>query len=215
MAFHGMIGRKAGMTQIFDDEGNAVPVSVIELGPNPVVQVRTQETDGYSALQLGFGARKDKHTNQPEGGHFKKAGVAPQKVLCEFRSSSETIGETTAGDTITVACLEGIEYVDIAGTSKGAGFAGVIKRHNMSGCATMTHGTHEVFRHGGSIGNRAFPGRVWKGKNMAGHMGSERVTVQNLKVVRIDAERNILLVRGGVPGHRNAIVEVRPSVKRG
>lgn len=213
MAFHGMIGRKVGMTQIFDDNGHAVPVTVIELGPNPIVQIRNEETDGYSAVQLGFGKRRSYLINKPESGHLKKAGQENLRYLREFRVDS--LEGLEAGQELTVADLEGIDFVDISGTSKGAGFAGVMKRHNMKGAATKTHGTHEFFRHAGSIGNRAFPGRVWKGKRMAGHMGAERVTVQNLRVARIDAEKNLLLVRGGVPGPRNGLVEVRAAVKKG
>lgn len=212
MAFHGMIGRKVGMTQIFDDAGHAVPVTVIELGPNPIVQIRNEETDGYQAVQVGFGHRREVLINKPEAGHLKKANQESLRHLREFRV--DDVEGLEVGHEFTVADMEGMEFVDVSATSKGCGFAGVMKRHNMKGAATKTHGTHEFFRHAGSIGNRAFPGRVWKGKRMAGHMGAERVTVQNLKVARIDAERNLLLVRGGVPGPRNGLVEVRAAVKK-
>ena len=214
MAFHGMIGRKLGMTQIFSEDGSALPVTVLEMGPNAITQVRTEETDGYTAIQLAFGERKEKNLNKPTIGHLKKAGVAPAAELCEFRVPSDELEGYEAGAQLTVEILEGVEHIDVSGTSKGHGFTGVMVRHNFAGCNTMTHGTHEAFRHGGSIGMGTYPGRVFKGKPMPGHMGNKRNTVQSLQVVRIDTERNLLLVKGGVPGPRNGVIEIRPAVKK-
>lgn len=214
MAFHGMIGRKLGMTQIFSEDGTAVPVTVLEMAPNAITQVRTQDTDGYTAVQVAYGERKEKNLSKPELGHFKKAGVAPAAFVREFRVPAEELEGYEAGAQVTVETLEGVEHVDVAGTSKGSGFTGVMKRHNFAGCNTQTHGTHEYFRHGGSIGMGTFPGRVFKGKKMAGQHGNKRHTIQNLKVVRVDAERNLILVKGGVPGPRNGMIEVRPAVKK-
>ncbi|MDE0881836.1 MAG: 50S ribosomal protein L3 [Myxococcota bacterium] len=214
MAFHGMIGRKLGMTQIFTDEGNAVAVTVLEMQPNAISQVRTEEVDGYNAIQLAFGSRKEKNLTKPVIGHLKKAGVAGAQRLREFRVPAGELEGYKAGGSIGVDVLEGVDHIDVAATSKGHGFTGVVVRHNFAGCNTMTHGTHEAFRHGGSIGMGTFPGRVFKGKKMAGQMGNKRVTVQSLKIIRIDTERNLVLVRGGVPGARNAVVEIRPAVKK-
>jgi large subunit ribosomal protein L3 len=214
MAFHGMIGRKLGMTQMFTDEGNAVAVTVLEMQPNAISQIRTEEVDGYSAIQLTFGSRKEKNLTKPVIGHLNKAGVAGAQRLCEFRVPAGELEGYEAGGSVGVDVLEGIDHIDVSATSKGHGFTGVVVRHNFAGCNTMTHGTHEAFRHGGSIGMGTFPGRVFKGKKMAGQMGNKRVTVQSLKIMRIDSERNLVLVRGGVPGARNAVVEIRPAVKK-
>ena len=209
-----MIGRKVGMTQVFTEDGNAVPVTVLEMGPNAITQIRTEETDGYAAIQVGFGTRAEKNLSKPVIGHLNKSGTAPCETLGEFRVPGDELEGYEAGASITVDALEGVSHIDLSAISKGRGFTGVMKRHNMAGCNTQTHGTHEYFRHGGSIGMGTFPGRVFKGKRMPGQYGAKRCTVQNLQVVRIDAERNLLLVKGGVPGPRNGTVEIRPAVKK-
>jgi len=214
MAFHGLIGRKIGMTQIFTDEGNALPVTVIEVTPNVITQLRTDETDGYTAIQVAHGERAEKNLTKPVLGHLKKAGAAPAARIKEFRVPAGEMAGYELGGTVGVDTLDGVVHVDVAGISKGRGFSGVMRRHNFAGCNTMTHGTHEYFRHGGSIGMGTFPGRVFKGKKMPGQYGNKRITVQNLKVVRIDAERNLVLLKGGVPGPRNGILEIRPAVKK-
>jgi large subunit ribosomal protein L3 len=204
----GLIGKKLGMTQVFAKGGELVPVTVILAGPCTVVQKRTSETDGYSAVQLGFGEKKAQRLSKAEREHRKKASKMPS-VLREFRDGADL----EVGAEVKVADLfkEG-DLVDVTGVSKGRGYQGVIKRHGFSGFPA-THGTHEYFRHGGSIGNRTHPGRVFKNKRMAGHMGSERVTAQNLAVVAVRAEDNVLLVRGAVPGGKNGLLFIRPAVK--
>ncbi len=211
----GLIGRKVGMTQIFSPDGMVLPVTVIEAGPCTVLRVKTESSpDGYNALQLGFGERKANRATKPELGHFRAAGVegAMAKVR-EVRVSADTVANTEVGKQLTVADVftEG-GAVDVTGRSKGRGFAGVMKRYNFRGFI-RTHGTHEFFRHGGSIGTRLTPGMTLKGKKMPGHMGSERVTVQNLKVARVDPERNLVFVQGGVPGPNGSFVMVRRAVK--
>lgn len=203
----GLIGKKLGMTQIFQDDGAVVPVTVILAGPNVVTQKKTEETDGYSALQLGFEDKKEHRTNKPDKGHFKRAGVKPKKHLAEFRDFPEELNE---GDEVTVSIFSEGELVDVTGTSKGKGFAGTIKRYNFAR-GPMTHGSHN-HRAPGSIGavNAA---RVFKGTKMAGRMGNERVTIQNLEVVKIDTEKNLILVKGAVPGPKNSIVYIREAVK--
>ncbi|RME23395.1 MAG: 50S ribosomal protein L3 [Deltaproteobacteria bacterium] len=210
----GLIGRKIGMTQLFSDDGTATAVTVIEAGPNAVIQVKTADgPDRYNAVQLGFEDKKPSRTTRPEQGHFDKAGVTPKKHVVEFRLSEDAVKGYTPGQSVGVADVftEG-DLVDVSGTSKGRGFAGVMKRHGFRGFI-RTHGTHEYFRHGGSIGTRLTPGHVLKGKKMSGHMGAERVTVQNLKVVKVDAEHNLLFLKGGVPGPNGGIVRVRKAVK--
>ncbi|HHU92603.1 MAG TPA: 50S ribosomal protein L3 [Halanaerobiaceae bacterium] len=203
----GLIGKKLGMTQIFQDDGAVVPVTVILAGPNVVTQKKTEETDGYSALQLGFEDKKEHRTNKPDKGHFKRAGVKPKKHLAEFRDFPEELNE---GDEVTVSIFSEGELVDVTGTSKGKGFAGTIKRYNFAR-GPMTHGSHN-HRAPGSIGavNAA---RVFKGTKMAGRMGNERVTIQNLEVVKIDTEKNLILVKGAVPGPKNSIVYIKEAVK--
>lgn len=211
----GLIGRKLGMTQIFDDAGNVSGVTVIEVGPNTILQVKTGDTkDGYAALQLGFAAKKPQRATKAELGHVKAAGVEGAfKVVREVRVAADAIGAHAKGGTIGVGDVFAANTkVDVSGISKGRGFAGVMKRHNFSGFK-RTHGAHEYFRHGGSIGTRLTPGMTLKGVKMPGHMGAAKVTVQNLRVVRIDAERNLLFVRGGVPGPDGAYVLVRQAVK--
>ena len=200
-----ILGRKIGMTQVWDEDDNVVPVTVIQAGPCPVSQVKTEATDGYNAVQIGFGEIKEKNVNKPMSGHFAKAGIKPVRHLREVRVDADDT--TKVGDMITVANFEGVEKVDVIGTSKGKGFQGRIKRWNQRR-GPMTHGSH-FHRHPGSIGQCAYPSRVLKGLKMAGHMGNERVTVKNLKVVRIDVEQNLMLVKGAVPGGRNGLVAIR------
>ncbi len=202
----GLIGKKIGMTSVFSADGKNVPCTVIEVGPCVVTQVKTAETDGYSALQLGFVEKKDKHTNAPEAGHFKKAGVNPQRHLAEFKGFE---GEYKAGDTITVDSLfTESDFVDIQGTSKGKGYQGVVKRHGFGGVGQSTHGQHNRLRAPGSIGACSYPAKVFKGMRMAGQMGSECVTVQNLQVLRVMPEHNLLLIKGSIPGCKGSIVKI-------
>lgn len=208
-----MLGRKVGMTQRFDGEGRAVPVTVIELAPCPIVQKKTCKTDGYDAVQLGIGTRRKSRTTKAIAGHFKKYGVEPTAKLREIRLNAKEIKEVEAGSAINISMFEAGEYIDVAGTSKGKGTAGVIKRWNFHG-QKATHGAHENFRHGGAIGQCATPAKLMKGKKMAGRMGNVLVSTQNLLVVDIKEEQNLLYVRGAVPGANNGIVHVRKSVKR-
>ena len=200
-----ILGRKLGMTQVFDEDDNVVPVTVIQAGPCTVSQVKTKATDGYDAVQIGFGDIKPKHVNKPMAGHFKAAGVEPMRYLREVRVPEGE--EHKCGDVVSVADFAECAAVDVTGASKGKGFQGTIKRWNFSR-GPMTHGSRNQ-RRPGSIGQCAYPARVRKGLHMAGHMGNERVTVKNLKVVRVDAEQNLMLVKGAVPGGKNAIVSVR------
>ncbi|HHO50584.1 MAG TPA: 50S ribosomal protein L3 [Deltaproteobacteria bacterium] len=213
----GLLGRKIGMTQLFAEDGAVIPVTVIQAGPCTVMQVKTAGSrDGYDAVQLGFGTKKTHRANKPELGRLESARMEePPTHVREFRLDAETVGTMEPGRVLTVADVfaEG-EKVDVCGTSKGRGFAGVMKRYNMKGFI-RTHGVHEFFRHGGSIGTRLTPGMVLKGKKMPGHLGSERVTVQNLHVARVDTERNLIFIRGGVPGPNGAVVSVRKAVKAG
>ena len=205
----GLIGKKLGMTQLFDANGTVVPVTVIEAGPCVVAQKKTVENDGYEAVQIGFGDLKASKVNGPMKGHFAKNDVAPKKVLRELRL--EDIAAVNVGDILKADIFAEGESVDVRGTSKGKGYAGVIKRWNFSRLKE-SHGTGPVHRHGGSLGV-IDPARVFKGKKMAGHLGNERVTVQNLKVVKIDAENNIIAVKGAVPGPKGGIVVLTDSVK--
>lgn len=201
----GLIGRKIGMTSIFDEHGKNIPCTVLEVGPCVVTQVRTEAVDGYSALQLGFDDKAEKRTRKSEMGHFKKAGAAPKKKVIEFRDFE---GEHQLGDTIKVDLFVEGEFVDVVGTSKGKGFQGVVKRHGFAGVGQATHGQHNRLRAPGSIGASATPSRVFKGMRMAGRMGGERVTVQNLRVLKVVPEKNLLVVKGCVPGHKNAYVTI-------
>ena len=205
----GIIGRKIGMTQIFDEKGNVIPVTVIEAGPCVVAQVKTEETDGYNAIQLGFGEVKDKHINKPETGHFAKAKLANKKHLREFRL--ESIENYKVGDEIKADIFEAGEKIDVQGTSKGKGFQGVIKRHGQHR-GPMGHGSM-YHRRPGSMGSTSSPGRVFKGKKLPGHMGVQTVTIQNLDVVRVDMDKNVLLVKGSVPGPKGAILKIKATVK--
>lgn len=200
-----ILGRKLGMTQIFDEDDNFVPVTVILAGPCTVSQVKTKETDGYEAVQIGFGALKPKHVNKPMAGHFAKAGVEPMKYLREVRVDDAS--QYSCGDKVTVEAFADVKAVDVTGTSKGKGFQGTVKRWNFYR-GPMAHGSRNQ-REPGSIGQCAYPARVRKGLHMAGHMGDERVTVKNLKLVRVDAEQNLMLVKGAVPGGKDAIVSIR------
>ena len=200
-----ILGRKIGMTQVWDEDDNVVPVTVILAGPCTVSQVKTKETDGYDAVQIGFGDIKAKKVNKPMAGHFAKAGVEPMRYLREVRV--EDASEYKPGDQVTVADFAEVKSVDVIGTSKGKGFQGTIKRWNFHR-GPMTHGSRNQ-RKPGSIGQCAYPARVRKGLHMAGHMGDERVTVKNLKLVRVDTDQNLLLVKGAVPGGKNALVQVR------
>ena len=205
----GIVGKKLGMTQLFDEKGNVIPVTVIEAGPCMVCQKKTVENDGYEAVQIGYGDLKASKVNKPMKGHFAKNDVAPKKVLREFRF--DDISAINVGDVIKADVFAEGDKVDVRGTSKGKGYAGVIKRWNFSRLK-MSHGTGPVARHGGSLGV-IDPARVFKGKKMAGHLGAERVTVQNLDVVKIDAENNIIAVKGAVPGPKGGIVVLTDSVK--
>ena len=206
----GLIGRKIGMTQVFDEKGNVIPVTVVELGPCAVVQKKTVENDGYNAVQLGFEDKKVTNTNKPMAGHFDKANVAPKKILKEFRLEDDSA--LNVGDIIKADIFAAGEKVDVIGTSKGKGTAGVIKRWNFSRLKE-THGTGPVARHAGSLGV-IDPARIFKGKRMAGHLGHERVTIQNLDVVKVDAENNLIAIKGAIPGPKKGIVMVVNSVKK-
>ena len=205
-----ILGKKIGMTQIFED-GKAIPVTVIEAGPNYVLQTKTVEKDGYTAIQVGFDEKKEKNTVKPLMGIFNKAGVKPQRFVKEFKV--ETVEGYSLGQEIKVDALANAEFVDITGTSKGKGTAGVMKRHNFHG-NRATHGVSRNHRLGGSIGNSSTPGEVYKGRKMAGRMGNEKVTVQNLKVVRVDVENNLLLVKGAVPGAKNGYLTIKAALKK-
>ncbi len=206
MKLPGLIGKKVGMTSVFSVEGKSIPCTVIECGPCVVTQVKTVETDGYSALQLGFDEKKEKHTTKPLSGHFKKAGTTPKRKLIEFTGFAE---EHKLGDVIDVRLFEGVDYVDVVGTSKGKGFQGVVRRHGFNGVGQTTHGQHNRLRAPGSIGACSTPARVFKGMRMAGRMGGERVTVENLEVLKVIPENNLLLVKGSVPGTKGSYVIIQ------
>ena len=206
----GLIGKKIGMTQIFDDNGNVIPVTVVEAGPCTVVQKKTVENDGYEAVQVGFGEVKISRVNKPQAGHFKKADVAMKRTLKEFRladTSALNVGDIVKADVFAVG-----DRVDVVGTSKGKGTAGAIKRWNFSRLKE-THGSGPVARHAGSLGACSDPSRVFKGKKLAGHLGAERVTVQNLDIVKVDAENNLIAVKGAIPGPKGGIVVLADTVK--
>ncbi len=199
----GLIGKKIGMTSVFSADGKNVPCTVIEVGPCVVTQVKTVENDGYAALQLGFEDTKEKHLSKPELGHLQKAGGQLKRHLAEFKGFE---GEYALGDTITVDFFDGVEFVDVVGTSKGKGFQGVVKRHGFGGVGQSTHGQHNRLRAPGSVGACSYPAKVFKGTRMAGQMGNERVTVQNLQVVKIIPEYNITMIKGSIPGSKGSIV---------
>ncbi len=201
----GIIGKKIGMTSIYDVNGKNIPCTVIEAGPCVITQVKTPETDGYNALQLGFEDQKESRINKPSMGHFKKAGALPKKKLVEFRDFE---GEHNLGDSITVDIFVEGEFVDVAGTSKGKGFQGVVKRHNFRGVGDATHGQHNRMRAPGSIGAASYPARVFKGMRMAGQMGNKRVKTTNLEVMKVFPAKNLLVVKGAIPGPKNSYVIV-------
>ena len=208
----GLIGRKIGMMQFYNTEGNMIPVTVVETGPCVVVQKKQVASDGYDALQVGFGSKKAQRVNKAGQGHMGKAGKGAFEVLKEFRV--DDVAQYEVGQEIKATELFKVgDLIDVSGISKGHGFTGVIKRWSFAGFPG-SHGTHEYFRHGGSIGNRSYPGRVRKGKKMAGHWGNEKISTQNLEVIEIRAEENLLLVRGAVPGAKRGVVILRPAVKR-
>ncbi len=206
----GIIGKKIGMTQLFDENGMVVPVTVVEAGPCVVVQKKTVESDGYTAVQVGFGEVKAKKLTKPAKGHFDKAGVAPKKTLKEFRFDS--IDEINVGDIIKADTFAAGDKVDVCGISKGKGYAGTIKRWN-GHSLRASHGTGPVHRHAGSNGSTSTPSRVYKGKKLPGHLGAERVTVQNLAIVKVDAENNLIAVKGAIPGAKGGIVVLTDTVK--
>ncbi len=208
----GLIAKKIGMTQIFDENGTRIPVTVLVAAGNTVTAHRTTERDGYVALQIGFGEKRSQRTNKPDAGRFSTAGVTPRYCVRELRVAESELGEHPVGSDLPLSIFGEGDIVDVTGTSKGKGFQGVIKRHHMEG-EKRSHGQHEVYRHGGSIGCRKTPGRVMLGKRMAGHMGNQRVTQQNLKIAKIMADEGLILVRGTIPGSNNGYVTIRRSIK--
>jgi large subunit ribosomal protein L3 len=211
----GLIGTKLGNTQIFLDDGEVRRVTAIKAGPCVVLGKRTPSKDGYAALQLGFGSRREKLVSKPEAGNFKKAGVNAQRVVREFRIDESLLERFEVGQTLGVADIfrDG-QFVDVSATSKGRGFTGVMKRHNFAGAGTVGHGTHEAKRHGGSIGQNMTPGHTLRGQKMAGQYGNKRATILNLRIVKVLSEENIVLIEGGVPGPRNGVIMVKAAVKR-
>lgn len=208
----GLLGTKLGMTQIFDENNRVVPVTVVEAGPCVVTQIRTPETDGYSAIQIAYGEIDSRKVKKPQAGHFKKAGTTPRRHVAEIRMADTSAYEV--GQDITVELFQDVEFVDVTGTSKGKGFAGGMKRHGFAGQGAA-HGNQASHRRVGGIGACATPGRIFKGKRMAGRMGADRVTTQNLKIQKIDADANLLLIKGAIPGNRGGIVTVKTAVKGG
>lgn len=208
----GLVGRKVGMTRIFTEQGESIPVTVLEMEPNRITQVKTSENDGYNAIQVTVGNRRANRVNKAASGHFAKAGVEAGRKTVEFRLGDNEATELTAGSEIKADIFEAGQIVDVTGTSIGKGFQGGIKRHNFHR-QDMTHGNSLSHRSNGSIGQNQTPGRVFKGKKMSGHMGAVKCTVQNLEIVRVDVDKNLLLVRGGVPGAKNSDVIVKPAVK--
>ncbi|WLD23346.1 50S ribosomal protein L3 [Flavobacterium dauae] len=202
----GLIGKKIGMTSIFDENGKNIPCTVIELGPCVVTQVRTKEVDGYEAYQLGFDDAREKNATKAAAGHFKKAGTSVKKKVVEIQDFESAYG---LGDVITVDLFAEGDFVDVQGTSKGKGFQGVVKRHGFGGVGQATHGQHNRLRAPGSVGASSYPSRVFKGMRMAGRTGGEKVTVQNLRVLKVVADKNLLVVKGAVPGHKNSYVIVQ------
>lgn len=208
----GILGTKLGMTQIFDEDNRVIPVTVVEAGPCVVTQIRTVETDGYNAIQIAYGEIDPRKANKPAAGHFKKAGVTPRRHVAEIRM--DDVSGYELGQDVTVEIFEGINFVDVTGTTKGKGYAGAMKRHGFVGQGAA-HGNQAAHRRVGGIGACATPGRVFKGTRMAGRMGSDRVTTQNLKVQKIDADANLILIKGAIPGVRGGIVTVKTAVKGG
>lgn len=210
----GLLGQKLGMTRVFAEDGSSIPVTVLSVMNNRIVQVKTQATDGYDSVQVTYGAKKANRVTKPLKGHYAKAGVEAGVKLHEFTLNAEEVAQFTAGSAVSLDIFEAGQMVDVTGTSKGKGFSGVIKRHNFSS-NRATHGNSVSHNAPGSIGQRQDPGRVFPGKRMAGHLGNVKVTTQNLEVVRVDSERGLLLIKGAVPGSKGGNVIVRPSVKAG
>ena len=208
----GLIGKKQGMSRLFTDEGNSFPVTVISVLPNTITQVKTREVDGYSSIQVTTGSKSQKHLKKPESGHFRKASVDPGEGLWEFVIQEDDIGELKVGESISLDQFEEGQKVDVSGTSIGKGFSGVVKRWNFA-MQDATHGNSLSHRAPGSIGQCQTPGRVWKGKKMSGHMGSKKVTVQNLKIQSLDIENRLVLLKGSVPGPKGSHIVLKPSVK--
>ena len=202
----GLIGKKIGMTSLYDEKGNNLACTIIEAGPCVVTQIKNEEKDGYNSVQLGFLDKKERNINKAEAGHFKNAKTAPKSNLFEFKNFEN---ELSVGDILNVDHFSEGEFVDISGISKGKGFQGVVKRHGFAGVGQSTHGQHNRLRAPGSIGAASYPARVFKGMKMAGQMGNEKVTVQNLKVIKVVPEKNLLVIKGCVPGHKNSIVTIR------
>ena len=202
----GLIGKKIGMTSLYDEKGNNLACTIIEAGPCVVTQIKNEEKDGYNSVQLGFIDKKERNINKAEAGHFKNAKTAPKSNLFEFKNFEN---ELSVGDVLNVDHFSEGEFVDISGISKGKGFQGVVKRHGFAGVGQSTHGQHNRLRAPGSIGAASYPARVFKGMKMAGQMGNEKVTVQNLKVIKVVPEKNLLVIKGCVPGHKNSIVTIR------
>ena len=202
----GLIGKKIGMTSLYDEKGNNLACTIIEAGPCVVTQIKNEEKDGYNSVQLGFLDKKERNINKAEAGHFKNAKTAPKRNLFEFKNFEN---ELSIGDVLNVDHFTEGEFVDISGISKGKGFQGVVKRHGFAGVGQSTHGQHNRLRAPGSIGAASYPARVFKGMKMAGQMGNEKVTVQNLKVIKVVPEKNLLVIKGCVPGHKNSIVTIR------
>ena len=202
----GLIGKKIGMTSLYDEKGNNLACTIIEAGPCVVTQIKNEEKDGYNSVQLGFLDKKERNINKAEAGHFKNAKTTPKSNLFEFKNFEN---ELSVGDVLSVDHFSEGEFVDISGTSKGKGFQGVVKRHGFAGVGQSTHGQHNRLRAPGSIGAASYPARVFKGMKMAGQMGNEKVTVQNLKVIKVVPEKNLLVIKGCVPGHKNSIVTIR------
>jgi large subunit ribosomal protein L3 len=210
----GLVGRKVGMTRVFAEDGASIPVTVLDMSANCVTQIKTPEVDGYTAVQVSYGVKKANRVNKAEAGHFAKAGVEAGLGLVEFQVTAEKLAELKAGDVLSVEIFTVGQIVDVTGTSIGKGFAGAIKRHNFSS-NRASHGNSVSHNSAGSIGQAQDPGRVLPGKRMAGHLGNAKATVQNLEVVRVDAERQLLMIKGGVPGSKGSDVIVRPAVKAG
>ena len=208
----GILGTKLGMTQIFDEENRVIQVTVVEAGPCVVSQIRTVETDGYNAIQIAYGEIDPRKVNQPQAGHYKKAGVTPRRHVTEIRM--DDVSGYEVGQDVTVELFNDVKFVDVTGTSKGKGYAGGMKRHGFAGQGAG-HGNQAAHRRVGGIGAAATPGRIFKGKRMAGRMGNDRVTTQNLKVQKIDADANLILIKGAIPGNRGGIVTVKTAVKGG
>lgn len=209
----GLLGKKLGMSGIYNEAGVYIPVTVVQAGPCHIIQKKSKEKDGYSAIQLGFDPKREKNTNKAQIAVFKKLNLAPLRFVKEFRLTEEEVAAFNVGDTLKADLFQPNEWVDAIGTSIGKGFAGVMKRWNFAG-APGSHGTHEYFRHGGSIGTNMTPGHTLKGRKMPGHMGNEKKTIQNLKVVKVIPEKNLLFIKGSIPGHDNSYVIIKSAVKK-